>query len=514
MTDIVLCTLNARWSHASLGLRYLLANLGAFEARACIEEFTLRTPVASMCERLLAHQPTIIGFGVYVWNVAQTTALIRTLRNLAPQVKIVLGGPEVSHETGQQEIVRLADHVITGAAEAAFTELVRQLLEGPRPLMKVIAGGEQDLERLTLPYALYSDQDLQQRHLYFEASRGCPYKCSFCLSALDRSAFAFPLERVLEALRELIRRGARRIRFVDRTFNLRISTSQAILNCLLEHNQAHPDDPVFAHFELVPDHLPQALKDTISAFAPGALQFEIGIQSWNPKVQKLVARRQDNAQAEENLRWLREHSHTHLHVDLIAGLPGESLASFAEGFDRLYALRPQEIQVGILKRLRGTPMTHLQQEQGLQFEEDPPYAVHQTREMTADEVVRMTRFAQAWDRLANSGRFAGTLQAWLGPTGGATSASATKDSTGSSADGSAFARFMAFCDHLHAQGHAVHHTALEALAGWLAQWLAGQPGWSAVRAQALLEEDYRTSGARGRLPFMNRGLSGAAPSAP
>lgn len=142
---------------------------------------------------------------------------------------------------------------------------------------------------------------------------------------------------------------------MDRTFNLRISTSQAILHCLLEHNQAHPDDPVFAHFELVPDHLPQALRDTISAFAPDTLQFEIGIQSWNPQVQTLVARRQDNARAEENLRWLREHSQTHLHVDLIAGLPGESLASFAQGFDRLHALRPQEIQVGILKRLRVRP---------------------------------------------------------------------------------------------------------------------------------------------------------------
>lgn len=497
MTDIVLCTLNARWTHASLGLRYLLANLGAFETRACIEEFTLRTPVAQMCDRLLAHQPKIVGFGVYVWNVTQTTALIRALRARAPQLKIVLGGPEVSHETAEQEIVRLADHVITGAGESAFSTLVRQLLEGPRPLMKVIAGGEEDLATLHLPYALYSDQDLKQRHLYFEASRGCPYKCSFCLSALDRSAFAFPLERVLAALRELIHRGARRIRFVDRTFNLRISTSQAILHCLLEHNQAHPDDPVFAHFELVPDHLPQALRDTISAFAPDTLQFEIGIQSWNPQVQTLVARRQDNARAEENLRWLREHSQTHLHVDLIAGLPGESLASFAQGFDRLHALRPQEIQVGILKRLRGTPMTHLQQAQGLQFDDSPPYAVRQTREMTAEEIERMARFAQAWDRLANSGRFASTLRAWLGQGGG-----------------SAFARFMAFVDHLHAQGHAVHHTPLEALAGWLAQWLSMQPGWSAAQAQALLEDDYRNSGARGRLPFMTRGLPGAEPSAP
>jgi len=495
MTDIVLSTLNARWTHASLGLRYLLANLGPLAQRACIEEFTLRTPLHDMVERLLAHQPRVIGLGVYVWNVEQTTELIRALRARAPQIRIVLGGPEVSHETHDQEIVRLADHVITGAGEVAFARLASQLIDGPRPLMRIIPGGELELDDLTLPYGLYTDHDLRHRHLYFEASRGCPYKCAFCLSALDRSAFPFALDRVLQALRALIERGARRIRFVDRTFNLRISTSLAILNVLLEHNQTHPQDPVFAHFELVPDHLPQALRDTIQAFAPGTLQFEIGIQSWDPQVQSLVARRQDNSRAEDNLRWLKSHSEAHLHVDLIAGLPGETLAGFARGFDRLWALEPHEIQVGVLKRLRGTPLTRLQDEHGLVFEAAAPYAVLQTAHLSALEIERVSRFAQAWERLANSGRFSTTLMAWLG------------------SQESAFTGFMAFCDHLHQRDCNLHHTPLETLAGWLADWLAQQPGWTQHRAQSLLIQDYQASGARGRLPFMSRGLPGGA-SAP
>lgn len=516
MTDIVLSTLNARWTHASLGLRYLLANLGPLADRACIEEFTLRTPIDEVVHRLLAHEPRVIGLGVYVWNVVQTTELIRALRALAPQVRIVIGGPEVSHETGDQEIVRLADHVITGAGELAFATLASQLLDGPRPLMKIIPGGELELDELVLPYGLYTDHDLRHRHLYFEASRGCPYKCAFCLSALDRSAFPFALDRVQQALQQLIARGARRIRFVDRTFNLRISTSLAILNTLLEHNRAHPRDPVFAHFELVPDHLPASLRETIAAFAPGTLQFEIGIQSWDPQVQAIVARRQDNARAEDNLRWLRNHSQAHLHVDLIAGLPGETLAGFAQGFDRLWALDPHEIQVGILKRLRGTPLTRLEGEHGLVFETQAPYAVRQTAHLSATEIERVSRFAQAWERLANSGRFSTTLRTWLGaqprtpPEAGSDSRVLMTPVGASRAQSSAFARFMAFCDHLHEQGCVVHHTPLETLAGWLADWLGQQAGWTHAAAEGLLTQDYQASGARGRLPFMARGLPGAS----
>ncbi len=192
------------------------------------------------------------------------------------------------------------------------------------------------------------------------------------------------------------------------------------------------------HFELIPDHLPDALKELIVRFPPGSLQFEIGIQTWNPQVQAAISRRQDNADAEANLRWLRAHSHAHLHVDLIAGLPGEDLASFGAGFDRLWALQPHEIQLGILKRLRGAPIARHTAAHGLAFDADPPYAVRSTAVLDAADVERLARCARYWDLIANSGRFARTLPRLLGDA--------------------PFARFLRLADWLHCElgrAHAV-----------------------------------------------------------
>jgi radical SAM superfamily enzyme YgiQ (UPF0313 family) len=488
MTDIVLATLNARWTHASLGLRCLHANLGELVPRARIVEATIATPLDEVLARLLADAPRVIGFGVYIWNVERTTELLRRLREAAPAVKIVLGGPEVSHETEGQAIVALADHVVTGSAELAFATLARQLLHGPRPLQKIVHGGQPALTDLALPYDLYTDTDLAHRHLYVEASRGCPFKCEFCLSALDRTAWPFELPRILDALASMHARGARRFRFVDRTFNLKAATGRAILDFFLERIEANPDDPLFAHFELVPDHLPDALKDAIRRFPPGALQFEIGIQTWNPAVQALISRRQDDARAEANLRWLREETQAHLHVDLIAGLPGEDLASFGAGFDRLVRLRPHEIQVGVLKRLRGAPIARHTVSHGLRFSERAPYEVLETAALSAEDVRRVTRLARYWDRIGNSGRYPRTLPRLLGEA--------------------PFERLLAFSDWLWARTGATHRIALEAEADALRTWLVEVDGQDAARVDALLREDYAASGARGRTSFMTRGLPG------
>jgi hypothetical protein len=490
MSELVLATLNARWTHASLGLRCLHANLGALRPRARIEEFTIATPLDVVLARLLAGAPRVIGLGVYIWNVERTTELVRRLREAAPAVKIVLGGPEVSHETHQQEIVRLADHVVTGPGEQAFAILARQLLDGPRPLQKVVHGGEPPLETLELPYGLYTADDLAHRHLYVEASRGCPFTCEFCLSALDRTAWPFETARVLAALADLHARGARRFRFVDRTFNLKAATGRAILEFFLERIDAAPEDPLFAHFELVPDHLPDALKDAIVRFPAGALQFEIGIQTWNPAVQARISRRQDAARAEANLRWLREHTQAHLHVDLIAGLPGEDLASFAAGFDRLVALRPHEIQVGLLKRLRGAPIARHADAFGMRFADRAPYTVIATDALPARQVERIARFARYWDLFGNSGRFARTLPILLGEA--------------------PFDRFMAFSDWLWARTGATHRLTPEQLAQALRDRLIEVDGLAAADVDALIELDYRASGARGRPAFMASGLPGAA----
>ena len=449
-SDIVLCTLNARHAHASLALRYLQANLGALQPRSVIVEFVIGARTETLVEKLLAHRPRIVALSVYIWNVDETTRLVAVLKRVAPEVKVILGGPEVSHEYDQQRIVQLADHLVTGPGELAFTRLCGQLLDGPAPLMKVIAGDAPDLDRLCLPYSLYSDRDIAERFLYVEASRGCPFKCEFCLSSLDKTAWAFDTDRLLAELAALHARGARRFKFIDRTFNLKIDASRAILQFFLGLIESTPDDPVFAHFELVPDHLPDRLRDVIARFPAGTLQFEIGIQTWNPQVQALISRRQDNDKASDNIRWLAGHGTAHLHVDLIAGLPGEDLDSFATGFDRLAALGPHEIQVGVLKRLRGTPITRHTETFGMRYNPDPPYNVLSTDRVPFQHMQRITRFARYWDLIANSGRFVHALPLLLSTQ--------------------PFGRFMALSDWLYAHTDATHRFSSERLFELVQRW--------------------------------------------
>ena len=489
---VVLATINARYAHASLGLRYLFANAGDLQSRIVLVELVCGNPIGAMADRILAHGPSIVAFGVYIWNVVETTALIRALRDRTPALTVIVGGPEVSHEADDQAICRLADHVVQGPGDISFARLVRGLLDGPRPLMKTIAGEQPDLERLTLPYRHLTDRDLLERIVYVEASRGCPFKCSFCLSALDRTAWAFPLDAFLAEIDGLVMRGARRFKFVDRTFNLKPAASVAILDFFLRHLETQPDDPCFVHFELVPDHLPDALKAAIARFPPGTLQFEIGIQTFDPAVQRLIDRRQDNGRAEANLRWLKSESNAHLHVDLIAGLPGETLAGFAAGFDRLVAIGPDEIQVGILKRLRGAPITRLEAAHALCFDREPPYEILSTGTLDAGALDAIRRMARFHDRIVNSGRMPSLAADVL--------------------DGAPFARMMALSEALERR-YSSRRMGLEPLIEGVVDWLSVRSDRPLETLRQMAIDDYRASGAQGRLAFMERGIS-ATPGAP
>ena len=494
--DVVLTTLNAKYIHASLGLRYLLANMArhgsdALQARTVIREFTIQRSVDEVAQELLALKPRIIGLGVYIWNVTQTTELVRLLKAQAPQIKIVLGGPEVSHEWQGQEVLALADHLITGWGDVSFPKLCLSLLHGPQPLMKVIAGEQPPLDDIALPYAHYSDADLAHRVLYVEASRGCPFKCEFCLSSLDKTAWAFDLDVFLRELDGLYARGARTFKFVDRTFNLKAAASAKILQFFLD--KLAQDPMLFVHFELIPDQLPDRLKDLIAQFPAGVLQFEIGIQSFNPEVQQRISRRQDDAATAANLQWLLSSSQAHLHTDLIFGLPGEDLASFAAGFDKLYALGPHEIQLGILKRLRGTPIARHTQAHAMVYQDEPPYAVLSTDVVDARTLTQFNRLASYWDRIANSGRFTRTLPRLL-----ATHASP----------------FMAFWDFsvwLWARQGSRHSLTPEQLVDALFDYLQTHTNPEEVR-QALLA-DYLASGARARPACLSEVLPHTAPQA-
>ena len=470
MSDIVLTTLNARYSHSSLGLRYLLANMKELQPSTCLDEYVIETRPMDIVESLLRHEPKIVGFGVYIWNIEPTTKVVALLKSLRPNIAVVLGGPEVSYEYDATEIYEYADYVISGAADLTFGELCQQILNDTPPADKVIKAPMPSLSSLRFPYEFYSDADIAHRVLYVEASRGCPFKCEFCLSALDKTAWPFAIDAFLEQMQALYDRGARRFKFVDRTFNLKADSSAKILEFFLRRL----DENLFLHFELIPDHLPEKLKTLIQQFPPGALQFEIGIQTFNPQVQTLISRRQDNDKSRQNLLWLRNDSHAHLHTDLIAGLPGEDLAGFAHSFDELVKLNPHEIQVGILKRLRGSPIIRHADTYGMVYNPHPPYNILKTSLIDFTQMQRITRFARYWDMIANSGRFTHTVPHILGEQ--------------------PFQRFMRLSDWLYQTGKQTHQIALNRLFDLLYEGLTTDLAIDPVVAADVLWRDHQNSG--------------------
>ncbi len=403
--NILLVTLNSTYQHAAFGLRYLYANMKDLQAQTQILEYTLAQDVRVIAENILRQNPVIVGLGVYIWNARPSLDLVILLKKLRPELVVVIGGPEVSYETEKQDIYQWADYTIKGEADFLFYEFCQNILQGEPPETKLIKGPLPDISTIASPYGLYSDSDIKNRVLYVEASRGCPYKCEYCLSSLDTIVRSFPLEKFLADMDDLIRRGARQFKFVDRTFNLSPKTSQAILTFFLERMH----HGLFMHFELVPDRLPQELKELIKQFPAGALQFEVGIQTWNPEVAKNVSRRQDYTKIKDNFSFLKAESGVHTHADLIVGLPGESIESFGIGFDQLLACGPDEVQVGLLKRLKGTPIVRHDQTFKMVYQDHPPFQILQTKDMAYPLIQKMVRFSKFWDLYANSGNFPNLL---------------------------------------------------------------------------------------------------------
>ncbi|HMS26109.1 MAG TPA: DUF4080 domain-containing protein [Burkholderiaceae bacterium] len=479
-STIVLCTLNAKYIHASLGLRYLFANMGDLQPQTRICEYMInRKSPQEWANELIAMNPRIIGFGVYIWNTVQTCELVKLLKQLRPDITIVLGGPEVSHEVMEQDIAQQSDFIITGWGDISFPKLCHAILHGPKPLMKVLAGEQPPLDDIQLPYAYYTDEDLAHRLLYVEASRGCPFKCEFCISSLDKTAWAFDLDLFLKELDVLYQRGARNFKFVDRTFNLKIDASVRIMKFFLDRMT----DDLFLHFEVIPDHLPDRLKEMIAKFPPGSLQFEVGIQTFNVDVQKRISRKQDNDKTITNLKWLLNVSNAHLHTDLIFGLPGESMQSFADGFDKLYALEPHEIQLGILKRLRGTPIAKHTEAHGMVYDPLPPYQVRQTAAVNEADMTRFAHMARYWDLVANSGRFNATMPMLMQAV-------------------SPFSAFMTFSDWLWEQAPQIsgrtNAITPEQLVNALHDYLTHQRKLDEHQVTQALLLDYLASGARAR----------------
>ncbi|MBL8816024.1 MAG: DUF4080 domain-containing protein [Planctomyces sp.] len=495
MARILLIALNAKYIHTAFGLRYLLANMGDLASETRLMEFVIHDSTIDIVSAVVEQSPEIVGLSVYIWNIQQMTQVARDLKRILPCTKIILGGPEVSYDLEGLEIAELADHIVQGEGDLTFPLLCHQILANETGIPKRISAPVPQLNNVKLPYDLYSDDDIAHRVVYVEASRGCPFTCEFCLSALDIPVRQFELTSFLNEMQKLLDRGVRQFKFVDRTFNLNMRVSRAILEFFLTRFQPG----LFLHFEMIPDRLPEVLRDLIAQFPAGSLQFEIGVQTFNDLTGQLISRHQDNELLEQNFRFLTESTGVHIHADLIAGLPGEDIESFGRGFDRLYRLHPHEIQAGILKRLRGTPIVRHDHEWEMVYSANPPYEILSTRTMDFPTIQRLRRFARFWDLIGNSGNFSATLSLWLKTTE------------------SPFNAFMALSDWLFLEEKRRHGIALTRLYELTFLYLTSQCAFEPRIIAEAVWIDYQRQGRRDRPGFLssfqlpNPGRHGTSP---
>ena len=399
---ITLTTLNSRYTHSAIGLRYLYANMQELQENTLIQEFSINDAIQTIAEKLLDNEPDVIGIGVYIWNASEVHELLHILKKIAPHIIIILGGPEVTYEPFRVNFDK-ADYIIKGEGDIAFYQLCKKIQHATKT-ERIIPMSAPDLKTIQLPYQYYSDHDIQNRYIYVEISRGCPFACEFCLSSMDEKVRAFDLDKVLEEFETLWQRGARNFKFVDRTFNLNMKAANRILDFFLAK-----EPPYFAHFEVIPDHFPASLREKIQRFPHGALQLEIGIQTLNLEIANNISRQLKLDKIKENIAFLENETSAHIHLDLIVGLPGESLESFAHNLDELMRLSSCEIQIGILKKLSGTYINRHDIEHGMVYSDIPPYDILKNNQLSFKDIQIMKRFARFWDITYNSGNFKHTM---------------------------------------------------------------------------------------------------------
>lgn len=461
--QIILSTINARYTHASLALRYLYANLGEFRDLASIKEFVINEDMERVCEDILASNPKIVGIGVYIWNALDAKELLDLIKAVSPETTVILGGPEVSYLPHRVDYSN-ADYIISGEGEEAFYNLTKELMSGEKPKERFIKADLLDLKKVVLPYRYYNDEDIANRYLYIEASRGCPFDCEFCLSSLDERVRYFDIDLLLGELDNLWSRGARRFKFVDRTLNINIALATKLMDFFLSK------PPIYKlHFEVIPESFPAALREKIKQFAPNILQLEIGIQTLNSDIAQKISRKMNFAKIKENIHFLENETNAHLHLDLIVGLPDEDLSSFGDGLNELYKLSRSEIQIGILKKLSGTAIVRHDIEYGMVYSTKPPYNILKTHAVSFEDMQRMKRFARYWEITHNSERFKQTMELIFGDN--------------------LFVNFLAFSDWIYANFQMTHQISFRRLCEMIFEYLTAIKGFDPLFVAKTIAND-------------------------
>lgn len=420
---VLLTTLNAKYIHTSLALRYLRAVCPPqFDVE--LREFTINDRVETVAGEIFRHRPDVVAFSCYIWNIDQILAIAAILKKVMPRLVIVAGGPEVSFAP-EQWLKRYPalDYIAAGEGEEAFPALLTAL-EAGRPVDipgiacrgldgKMQTAAYQVVERLAdipFPYApdishLSGEQPLANRIVYYEASRGCPFSCSYCLSSVTRGVRVFPLDRVKHDLLQLMAAGVRQINFVDRTFNCHPGRAMEIFRFCRDNRQ----ETVF-HFEICADLISEEMLAFLLDVPAGLFRFEIGIQSTNPETLRQIRRQMDWERVRHVVENLAAKGNVHLHLDLIAGLPEEGYDSFARSFDDVYRLNPDEIQLGFLKLLRGSALRGEAAARDYLFLDQPPYEVLQSRWLSYSEILRLKLIEDLVEKYFNTGWFKSSLR--------------------------------------------------------------------------------------------------------
>ena len=406
----LLTTLHSKYIHASLALPCLAAYCGEECGEILIGEYSVNEPKENLLAQIVACDADVICFSVYLWNRVATLELVSCLKQINPEQKIVLGGPEISFEDADFFQHHPVDALICGEGEIPLRQLLRGWQQGREPLLigglKLPDGSAEtgrslleSLDDIPSPFAA-SLVDLTRGLVYYESSRGCPYTCSFCMSALDEQVRSFSLQRIKSDLKILMDNRVGKIKFVDRTFNYNNRRSREIFDFILENNQSS-----HFHFEIGAHLLDQATLELLEQVPAGMFQFEIGVQSTLPETLQRINRNVSLELLTSNIRYLQQKTNIHLHLDLIAGLPGEQYSQFLESIDWVVSLGADHLQIEPVKLLPGAPLRSQAESWGIKYDPSSPYTILKSKELTFFDLERLRGIGRLLDLLVNSRRF-------------------------------------------------------------------------------------------------------------
>lgn len=415
---VLLLALNAKYIHTSLALRYIKSYCKEYENQITILETSINNNENEIIKEIYKEKPDVLGISCYIWNMSFVKMLIPTLKKILPHTKIVLGGPEVSYQS--EELLNLLDidFIMEGEGEETWEEYLNYYVKQDRALRSIDGliykengtiiknkpRGPLDLKKL--PFVYESLSGLEHKIIYYEASRGCPFNCQYCLSSIEKGVRFVPVETVKEHLSYFIAKKVKQVKFVDRTFNTKKDYAIALWRHIIINDNGYTNFHFEIAAELVNDEMLEVLRDA----RPGLIQFEIGVQSTNIQVLKTIKRPMPFEEIKKVVERIKILNNIHQHLDLIAGLPFENYSSFRKSFNDVISLRPEQFQLGFLKLLKGSGLRKHAEEYGLIYKAEPPYEILYTKEVNFEEMLRLHSIEEMLERYYNSERFKNALE--------------------------------------------------------------------------------------------------------